>query len=164
MPYAATVDHPGGTARFDVTRDALEMVASLGGHLHAYVGGEGCRAQSLAFTTREPRRALECRVDVPETADDVDWEGTDWTEERLAALAERIPLRDCRITVSAELAPLVDGGELDFGDYLRMERFVWARLAGEATREGRRCTCLRSVGVPRGKRATCLDDARQGLT
>lgn len=91
MPYAATVDHPGGTARFDVTRDALEMVASLGGHLHAYVGGEGCRAQSLAFTTREPRRALECRVDVPEAADDVDWEGTDWTEERLAALAERIP-------------------------------------------------------------------------
>ncbi|AKT52183.1 hypothetical protein [Arsenicicoccus sp. oral taxon 190] len=164
MPYAATVDHPGGTAQFAVTHDALAMVAALGGHLHAFVGGEGCRAQSLAFSTSEPARALECRIDVPETANDVDWEGTDWTEERLAALAERIPLRDCRITVSAELAPLVDGGELDFGDYLQMERFVWSRLAGEATRAGRRCTCLRSFGVPRGKQATCLDDARQGLS
>ena len=72
MPYAVTVDHPGGTSRFDVTHDALVMVATLGGHLHAYLGGEGCRAQSLAFTTREPRRTLEGRVDVPEAVDEVD--------------------------------------------------------------------------------------------
>lgn len=164
MPYAVTVDHPGGTSRFDVTHDALVMVATLGGHLHAYLGGEGCRAQSLAFTTREPRRTLEGRVDVPEAVDEVDWEGTEWTEERLAALAERISLGECRITVAHDLAPLVDGGELDFGEHLQMERFVWSRLAGDAGRDGRRCTCLRSIGTPRGKRAACLDDARQGLT
>ena len=52
---------------------------------------------------------------MPEAVDEVDWEGTEWTEERLAALAERIPLGECRITVAHDLAPLVDGGELDFG-------------------------------------------------
>lgn len=163
MTFDAWVGPPEGAARFVVTRDALEMIASLGGHLHAFLGPEGCRARSLCFTTGEPARALPCTVEVPPEVDEVDWEGTEWTAERLAALVERIPLADCRITVSHELAPLIDGAELDFGEYLRMERFVWSRLVSQDTKEGRRCTCLRSLGTPRGKRATCLDDARQGL-
>lgn len=163
MPSQATVDRPGRPVRFTITDDALTMVSTLGGHLHAALGGEGCRAISFTFSTSEPRKALTCTLDVPAELDEIDWESTEWTEERLAALAERVPLADCRLTVAHDLVPWLDGAVLDFGDYLRMERFVWSSLAGDDDRETRRCTCLRTMGAPRGKRATCLDDARQGL-
>lgn len=156
----AHVDHATGTARLHVTDDAWSMVGILGGRLHAYLSGPGCRATSLAFTTDEPRRCLD--VHVPLTAaDDIDWEGIEWTPAALAALAERPDPATYRITVSHDLAPLLDSAVLDFGEHLGMERFVWARLADDAPR---RCTCLRSIGTPLGRRGSCLDDARQGLT
>lgn len=163
--YPARAESGGTTVRFVVSADALAMVSALGGHLHATVGGEGCRARSLVFSTDEPRERarVECTIDVPPEADEIDWDDGEWTEQRLAALAERIPLADCRLTVGHELFALLDGAELDFGEHLGMQRFVWARLAGDVERAGRRCTCLRTLGEPRGKRATCLDDAGQGL-
>lgn len=158
--YRASAGADALTASFEVTVDAWAMIAGLGGHLHATLGGEGCRARSLVFSLDEPRRAVDCVVELPDDIDEIDWEDGEWTEQRLAALAERIPPSTCRLTLSRELLPLVDGGLLDFGEYLGMQRFVWARLA---TGTERRCTCLRTLGEPRGKRATCLDDARQGL-
>ncbi|WP_409485389.1 peptidase [Arsenicicoccus dermatophilus] len=161
MTRPARVPLPAGEVAFEITDAAWEMIAVLGGHLHAYVGGEGCRARSLAFTTDEPRGAVECELPQESVWDTVDWEDREWTEEALAALAARP--ESTRVTVSAELAPLLAGAVLDFGDYLAMERFVWSRLPS-AVKDDRRCTCLRSFGAPRGRRATCLDDARQGLT
>ncbi len=65
------------------------------------------------------------------------------------------------VSVSHDLASKLDGAVLDFGLHNKMQRFVWLFLPAV---KGPRCTCLRSAGVPAGKRSPCLDDERIGLT
>jgi hypothetical protein len=65
------------------------------------------------------------------------------------------------VSVSHDLAPMVDGAVLDFGTYNRMQRFVWLSLPAV---KGPQCSCLRSTGAPAGKRSPCLDDEGVGLT
>jgi Fe-S cluster assembly iron-binding protein IscA len=60
---------------------------------------------------------------------------------------------ELEISVSHDLAPKLDGAVLDFGQYNKMQRFVWASLPAV---KGPQCTCLRSTGVPAGKRPRAL--------
>jgi len=68
---------------------------------------------------------------------------------------------ELELSVSHDLAPKLDGAILDFGLYNKMQRFAWLSLPAV---KGPQCTCLRSTGVPAGKRSPCLDDAGIGLT
>ncbi|ABK05901.1 hypothetical protein Arth_4261 (plasmid) [Arthrobacter sp. FB24] len=137
---------PSG-ARFLLTADALEMILVFGGTLHCYRGAGGCRKQGLYFSRTRPKKALDCRL-LPEHSDGD--QGTGATERQ-----------DIAVSVSADLAPALDGAVLDFGNYNGIQRFVWTTLPGV---KGPSCTCLRSVGPPAGKRSPCLDDRRIGLT
>lgn len=65
------------------------------------------------------------------------------------------------IIVSHELAPKLDGAVLNFGQYNKIQRFVWLTIPAI---KGPACTCLRSIGPSAGKRSPCLDDQRIGLT
>nr|WP_236822430.1 hypothetical protein [Arthrobacter sp. Chr15] len=68
---------------------------------------------------------------------------------------------ELEISVSHDLAPKLDGAVLDFGQYNKMQRFVWASPAcGERTPMH-----LPSLDRGPGRQATpCLDDAGTGLT
>lgn len=134
-----------GHGRFYVTDSALEMVRVFGGVLHCYLGNGGCRKQGLYFSRTLPRKPLRCRI-MPEQRD-----------QTHPGAGE--PEMD--ISVGHDLAPKLDGAVLDFGLYNKMQRFVWRSLPGV---KGPQCTCLRSTGVPAGKRSPCLDDAGIGLT
>lgn len=127
-----------GRARFSVTAEALEMISAFGGSLHCYQGTGGCRAQGLYFSRIRPKKFLECTI------------------ESAAGTGHTLT-----ITVSHELAGKLEGAVLDFGNYNRMQRFVWTDLPAV---KGPQCTCLRTMGKPAGRRATCLDDAGVGIT
>lgn len=132
-----------GHGRFFITAAAMEMIVVFGGTLHCYLGNGGCRKQGLYFSRSLPRKPLKCRV-LPGQADQT-------------SPGEPGP----EVSVSHDLAPKLDGAVLDFGLYNRMQRLVWTSLPAV---KGPQCTCLRSTGVPAGKRSPCLDDAGIGLT
>jgi hypothetical protein len=131
-----------GQGRFFLTNAALEMIGVFGGTLHCYIGPGGCRKQGLYFSRILPRKYLACELPRNHSS----YGGTD---------------TDLAISVSHDLAPKLDGAVLDFGLYNKMQRFVWQSLPAV---KGPQCTCLRSTGVPSGKRSPCLDDAGTGLT
>lgn len=138
---------------FTVTRNAATMIAVFGGMLHCYQGNGGCRKQGLYFSRTEPKKALRCLLGAPGL------EGSHPGEERRSQSG--LPNGDgIIVSVSHELAPKLDGAILDFGSYSKMERFVWVSLPAV---KGPACTCLRSIGVPAGKRSPCLDDEGVGL-
>lgn len=126
-----------GHGRFTVTAEALRMIGALGGSLHCYQGAGGCRLQGLHFSRTRPKKFLT---------------------GILESIAETTPT--VTITISHDLADRLDGALLDFGNYNRMQRFVWRVIPAV---KGPRCSCLRSMGKPAGKRSPCLDDARVGL-
>jgi len=127
-----------GHGRFQATAGALEMIAVFGGSLHCYQGPGGCRVQGLYFSRTRPKKFIACALESP--------------AESHGALT---------ISVSHELAHRLDGAVLDFGNYNRMQRFVWTTLPAV---KGPQCTCLRSMGKPAGKRSPCLDDIGVGIT
>ncbi|KRE82139.1 peptidase [Arthrobacter sp. Soil763] len=131
-----------GHGRFFLTDAALEMVGVFGGTLHCYLGPGGCRKQGLYFSRTLPRKPLRCEL-VQRSTGDAD------------------PASELQLSVSHELAPLLDGAILDFGQYNKMQRFVWASLPAV---KGPQCMCFRAAGAPAGKRSPCLDDAGTGLT
>ncbi|QSZ51375.1 MULTISPECIES: peptidase [unclassified Arthrobacter] len=133
----ATVTVPGH-GRFHATAEALEMIAVFGGSLHCYLGSGGCRTQGLYFSRTRPKKFIGCTLET---------------------LAEAHG--PATISVSYELADRINGAVLDFGNYNRMQRFVWTGLPAV---KGPQCTCLRSMGKPAGKRSPCLDDAGMGIT
>ena len=121
-----------GHGRFTVTAEALRMIDALGGSLHCYQGAGGCRVQGLHFSRTRPKKFLAGVVEP--TAD---------------------PTPAVTITISYDLADRIEGAVLDFGNYHRVQRFVWTTMPAV---KGPRCTCLRSMGKPAGKRSPCLDD------
>ncbi|SEP84041.1 hypothetical protein SAMN05444745_102169 [Arthrobacter sp. OV608] len=132
-----------GHGRFYLTDAALEMIAVFGGTLHCYMGPGGCRKQGLYFSRTLPRNHLACELQPGDAGD-------------FGAVSSGLA-----ISVSNDLAPKVNGAVLDFGLYNKMQRFVWLSLPAV---KGPQCTCLRSTGIPAGKRSACLDDAGTGLT
>lgn len=145
VPSGLTVAEVPGHGRFFLTHAAVEMIGVFGGTLHCYMGPGGCRKQGLYFSRTLPRKPLRCelRPAAPEHSGP-------------APLGPGVD-----ISVSHDLAPKLDGAVLDFGLYNKMQRFVWASLPAV---KGPQCTCLRSTGVPAGKRSPCLDDAGTGLS
>ncbi|THJ64706.1 peptidase [Arthrobacter echini] len=127
-----------GHGHFHATNEALEMIAVFGGSLHCYQGPGGCRSQGLYFSRTRPKKYTACTLDSPAETHDA-----------------------LTISVSHELANRLEGAVLDFGNYNRMQRFVWTALPAV---KGPQCTCLRSMGKPAGKRSPCLDDAGIGIT
>jgi len=126
-----------GRGRFQISGEALRMVGIFGGSLRCYQGAGGCRTQGLYFSRTRPKKSITCLFESPA-------EGQ----------------KNLSITVSHELAAKLDGAVLDFGDYNKMQRFVWSVLPAVKCP---RCTCLRSMGKPAGKRSPCLDDKGSGL-
>lgn len=144
-----------GHGSFTVTADAAAMIGVFGGLLHCYQGNGGCRKQGLYFSRTEPKKPLRCRVEVPDTSET----GSRGAEVRGGR--DRVGETEITISVSHELAPKLGGAMLDFGNHLKMQRFVW--LAMPAVK-GPACTCRRSMGSPAGKRSPCLDDWGIGLS
>ncbi|HEY1157210.1 MAG TPA: peptidase [Arthrobacter sp.] len=121
------------------------MIRVFGGTLHCYLGPGGCRKQGLYFSRTLPRKPLRCELQ-PGAAD----------QGGPGATGPGMEVSD-----GPDLAPKLDGAVLDFGLYNKMQRFVWMSLPAV---KGPQCTCLRSSGVPGGKRSPCLDDAGTGLS
>jgi hypothetical protein len=144
-PSALTIADVPGHGRFFLTDAALEMIVIFGGTLHCYMGPGGCRKQGLYFSRTLPRKPLRCELQ-PGGVDQGD-------PGPIGSGVE--------ISVSHDLAPKLNEAVLDFGLYNKMQRFVWASLPAV---KGPQCTCLRSTGVPAGKRSPCLDDAGTGLS
>ena len=142
---ALTIAGVPGHGRFFLTNEAVEMVGVFGGALHCYTGPGGCRKQGLFFSRRLPRKLLRCELRSG---------GAD--QSVLGAMGSGL-----EISVSHDLAPKLDGAVLNFGLYNKMQRFVWLSLPAV---KGPQCTCLRSTGIPAGKRSPCLDDKGIGLT
>jgi hypothetical protein len=142
-----------GHGSFVVTGTAVDMIEVFGGLLHCYQGNGGCRKQGLFFSRTEPKKALRCLMGAP---------GQDDSHPRRERRGQNDPPSDDRIIVSVshDLAPKLDGALLDFGNYNKMERFVWLTMPAV---KGPACTCLRSIGAPAGKRSPCLDDQGIGL-
>ena len=138
LTSAGTAVTVPGNGRFQATAEALEMIAVFGGSLHCYQGPGGCRVQGLYFSRIRPKKHIACVLESPA--------GTH------GALT---------ISVSYELAHRLDGAVLDFGNYNRMQRFVWTALPAV---KGPQCTCLRSMGKSAGKGSPCLDDIGVGIT
>ncbi|MFQ4149806.1 peptidase [Arthrobacter sp. LAPM80] len=139
-----------GHGTFTVTAEAVHMIDVFGGVLHCYQGNGGCRKQGLYFSRTEPKKLLRCLIRGPEQAGGDT--GHDW---------DRPTGEEILISVSHELAPKLDGAVLDFGQYNKIQRFVWLTLPAV---KGPACTCLRSIGASAGKRSPCLDDQRIGVT
>lgn len=148
----ATAELPTGV-RFTVTADALEMIGAFGGTLHCHEGPGGCRATGLYFSRTLPRKPVHA---VLHPADSL---GP--TAGPNAARAPGNGLEDIRLSVSRNLAAQLQDAVLDFGDYNRMQRFIWRELPAA---QGARCGCRRSFGTRAGKRSPCLDKQRVGLT
>jgi len=140
-----TIAEIPGHGRFILTDAAVEMIKVFGGALHCYLGPGGCRKQGLYFSRTLPRKPLRCEL----RSARADQNTSGRTEPEL------------ELSVSHDLAPKLDGAILDFGLYNKMQRFAWLSLPAV---KGPQCTCLRSTGVPAGKRSPCLDDAGIGLT
>lgn len=138
-----------GSIRFTVTADALEMIHAFGGTLHCYEGPGGCWSTGLYFSRTLPRKPIRSELArVPESGYDPA------SDARLRSLEEVL------LTVSSGLISKFDGAVLDFGDYNRMQRFIWLDLPQA---QSRRCSCRRSFGHPAGKRSPCLDQQRVGF-
>ncbi|ERI38013.2 peptidase (plasmid) [Arthrobacter sp. TES] len=127
-----------GHGSFQATAEALEMIAVFGGSLHCYQGPGGCRVQGLYFSRTRPKKYIICALESP-----AETHGT------------------VTISVSHDLADRLNGAVLDFGNYNRMQRFVWTVIPAV---KGPQCTCLRSMGKPAGKRSPCLDDIGMGIS
>jgi hypothetical protein len=135
-----------GHGSFTVTAEAVHMIDVFGGTLHCYQGSAGCRKQGLYFSRTEPKKYLECLVtELPGHES-----GTGLNDGREIA-----------ISVSRELASKLDGAVLHFGNYNKMERFIWLSMPSVP---GHPCVCRRSIGAPAGKRSPCLDDSGVGLS
>jgi hypothetical protein len=137
-----TVADIPGHGQFLLTASAIEMVRVFGKVLHCYTGPGGCRKQGLHFSLVLPRKPLLCELRSGST-------------ETTAVNGPEL-----LVSVSHDLAPKLDGAVLDFGQYNKMQRFVWLSLPAV---KGPQCTCLRSSGVPTGNRSPCLDDKGIGL-
>lgn len=131
------------------------MVGVFGGVLHCYLGSGGCRKQGLYFSRTLPRKPLRCTLRPPQTA------GLGQGVEPAGSRGSWPEGPAPEVSVSHDLAPMVDGAVLDFGTYNKMQRFVWLSLPAV---KGPQCTCLRSTGAAAGKRSPCLEDERTGLT
>ncbi|MEV8181470.1 peptidase [Arthrobacter sp. N199823] len=140
-----------GHGTFTMTAEAVTMIDVFGGVLHCYLGNGGCRKQGLYFSRTEPKKQLRCLLNGPEREES--HTGDEW--DLLSTGDEML------ISVSHELAPKLDGAVLDFGQYNKIQRFVWLTMPAV---KGPACTCLRSIGPSAGKRSPCLDDQRIGLT
>jgi hypothetical protein len=152
----AVVSLNGVTARipghgsFTVTAEAAMMIEDFGGSLHCYQGSGGCRKQGLFFSRTEPKKYLRCLLtDLPGPGPGTDTTiGQDDTQEII-------------ISVSRDLAPKLDGAVLHFGNYNKMQRFIWLSMPAIT---GHPCVCRRSIGTPTEKRSPCLDDPGIGLS
>lgn len=144
-----------GHGQFFLMGAALEMVGVFGGALHCYLGSGGCRKQGLYFSRTLPRKSLRCTLRPARAAGPA--QGAEFTGSRGNWPEGPAP----EVSVSHDLAPMVDGAVLDFGTYNKMQRFVWLSLPAV---KGPQCSCLRSAGAPAGKRSPCLDDEGVGLT
>ena len=142
---AVVVQIPGHGS-FTATGEAVHMIDVLGGILHCYTGSGGCRKQGLYLSRTEPKKYLRCLV----------------TELPGAEPATgRIDTQEIVLSVSHDLAPKLDGAVLHFGNYNKMERFIWLSMPAVT---GHPCVCRRSIGAPAGKRSPCLDDSGVGLS
>ena len=128
-----------GHGTFTVTAEAAMMIEDFGGSLYCYQGPGGCRKQGLYFSRTEPKKYLRCLLA----------EGPGPGSETEIALS-----------VSHNLAPKLDGAVLHFGNYNKMQRFIWLSMPSVP---GHPCVCRRSIGAPAGKRSPCLDDSGVGL-
>ncbi|UKA62124.1 peptidase [Arthrobacter sp. FW306-04-A] len=142
---AVVVQIPGHGS-FTVTAEAAMMIKVFGGTLHCYQGSGGCRKQGLYFSRTEPKKYLKCLVTGPP--------GQESTTGQDDA-------QDVALSVSRDLAPKLDGAVLHFGNYNKMERFVWLSMPAVT---GHPCVCRRSIGAPAGKCSPCLDDSGVGLS
>lgn len=138
-----------GHGRFFITAAATEMLHAFGGQLHCYEGPGGCRKRGLYFSRTQPRKALHCVLSPTNRPSNT--AGT-------PSIAE---IEDLEVSVSNQIAPILDGATLDFGTYTGRQRFVWAWIPLMKTPS---CTCLRSIGQPAGKRSPCLDDLGIGFS
>ena len=93
------------------------MIDVFGGVLHCYQGKGGCCKQGLYFSRTEPKKLLRCLLNGPER--DGGDTGDDW---------DRPTGEEMLIGVSHELAPKLDDAVLDFGQYNKIQRFVWLTL------------------------------------
>lgn len=139
-----------GHGSFTVTAEAALMIEDFGGSLYCYQGKGGCRKQGLYFSRTEPKKYLRCLLaDLPGPGPGTETAiGQDDTQEIL-------------LSVSPDLAPKLDGAVLHFGNYNKMQRFIWLSMPAV---KGHPCVCRRSIGAPAGKRSPCLDDLGIGLT
>lgn len=144
-----------GHGSFTVTADAAAMIDVFGGLLHCYQGNGGCRRQGLYFSRTEPKKPLRCLAVIQEP----DAAGPRGPET--LGVPDRPGETEIIISVSHALAPKLDGAVLDFGNYNKIQRFVWLSMPAV---KGTACTCLRSIGSPAGKRSPCLDDRGLGLS
>ncbi|MCI0139962.1 peptidase [Arthrobacter bambusae] len=129
-----------GHGSFTVTAEAVHMIDVFGGTLHCYQGSAGCRKQGLYFSRTEPKKYLRCLL----------------AEGPAPGFETEIAL-----SVSHNLAPKLDGAVLHFGNYNKMQRFIWLSMPAVP---GHPCVCRRSIGAPAGKRSPCLDDSGVGLS
>ncbi|MFK4295997.1 hypothetical protein ABH924_001134 [Arthrobacter sp. GAS37] len=146
----AMVSLTGVTARipghgtFTVTAEAAMMIEDFGGSLYCYQGHGGCRKQGLYFSRTEPKKYLRCLL----------------AEGPGPESIIRNDTQEIALSVSRDLAPKLDGAVLHFGNYNKMERFIWLSMPAVT---GHPCVCRRSIGAPAGKRSPCLDDSGVGL-
>ena len=136
-PIGRPMRSPTIVMRVQLTTSHRPMIGVFGGTLHCYLGPGGCRKQGLYFSRTLPRKPLLCEV------------RTGRGDDKTSGVMES----ELEISVSHDLAPKLDGAVLDFGQYNKMQRFVWASLPAV---KGPQCTCLRSTGVPAGKRPRAL--------
>jgi hypothetical protein len=113
------------------------------------------RRQGLHFSRAEPKKPLRCLVTSPGQG------GPDPSETETRGGRNHHDDEQIIVSVSHDLAPKLDGAVLDFGNYNKMQRFLW--LTMPAVKEPA-CACLRSTGAPAGKRSPCLDDQGPGLS
>ena len=132
-----------GHGSFTVTAEAVHMIDVFGGTLHCYQGSAGCRKQGLYFSRTEPKKYLRCLLELPDTG------------------PLRVSKPEIALSVSRNLAPKLDGAVLHFGNYNKMQRFIWLSMPSVP---GHPCVCRRSIGAPAGKRSPCLDDSGVGLS
>lgn len=148
-PNGITARIPGHGS-FTVTAEAAMMIEDFGGSLHCYQGPGGCRKQGLYFSRTEPKKYLRCALT-----------GLSGQKPGTESIFGRDAEQEILLSVSRDLAPKLDGAVLHFGNYNKMQRFIWLSMPAV---KGHPCVCRRSIGTPSGKRSPCLDDPGIGLS
>lgn len=139
-----------GHGSFTVTADALAMIGVFGGFQYCHQGKGCCSKQGLYFSRTEPKKSLRCLLTTPASTGPEPDPGLNQDS-----------IEEIILAVSHELAPRLDGAVLDFGNYNKMQRFIWSSMPAAT---GPRCVCRRSMGTPAGKRSPCIDDQGIGLS